>query len=88
MNFVSHELFQELALRIAHGVHFRTAHRVQFAVRRRGEAFFRTKTAATRLTPDELAETEAAAEGAGRLSPSGCAGPLYAPRDSRPFNPL
>jgi hypothetical protein len=28
---------------------------------------FRTKTAATRLTPDELAEIEAAAEGAGQV---------------------
>jgi hypothetical protein len=45
---------------------------------------FRTKTVATRLTPDELAEIEAAAEGGGRLSPSGCARPLCVARGRGP----
>ena len=48
---------------------------------------FRTKTAATRLTPEELGEIEAAAECAGQVSPSGCAGPLCARRDGGPLIP-
>lgn len=48
---------------------------------------FRTKTAATRLTPEELGEIEAAAESGVRLSPSGCARPLCARRDSGVLTP-
>ena len=48
---------------------------------------FRTKTAATRLTPEELARSKLPPKARDRLSPSGCAGPLCALRDSGPLIP-
>jgi len=45
---------------------------------------FRTKIAATRLSPEELSEIETAAERAGNRSPNGYARPLCTPRGSIP----
>jgi hypothetical protein len=48
---------------------------------------FRTKTAATRLTPDELAEIEAAAEGAGQALSEWLRGTALAAARQRPADP-
>jgi len=48
---------------------------------------FRTKTAATRLTPEELGEIEAAAESAGQALSEWLRGTLCALRDGGPLIP-
>ena len=48
---------------------------------------FRTKTAATRLTPDELAEIEAAAEGAGQVLSEWLRGTALCAARQRPADP-
>jgi hypothetical protein len=48
---------------------------------------FRTKTAATRLTPDELAEIEAAAEGAGQVLSEWLRGTALCAARQRPAEP-
>ena len=48
---------------------------------------FRTKTAATRLTPDELAEIEAAAEGAGQALSEWLRGTALRAARQRPADP-
>ena len=49
---------------------------------------FRTKTAATRLTPDELAEIEAAAEGAGQALSEWLRGTALCAARLRPADPV
>ena len=48
---------------------------------------FRTKTAATRLTPDELAEIEAAAESAGQALSEWLRGTALCAARQRPADP-